>query len=252
MKLIKAFFCNVGIISENKSEDMCAFRVSSPKQIFEQILPHFDKYPLITQKHADYLLFKKIVKIMLKKEHLTAEGLQEIVNIRASLNLGLSDVLKVAFPNTIPILRPKVTNQVIPHPQWVAGFVTGEGCFFVKITKGRNIAGVGVQILFQVSQHIRDTEILKNFISFFNCGQYVEIQNKEWGYYQCTKFTDNFKIIRSFFIKYPILGIKFKDFEDWVKVGEMINNKEHLTAKGASKIMQIKSGMNTGRILEKD
>ena len=31
-----------------------------------------------------------------------------------------------------------------------------------------------------------------------------------------------------------------------------MNNKEHLTAKGASKIMQIKSGMNTGRILDKD
>ena len=61
----------------------------------------------------------------------------------------------------------------------MAGFVTGEGCFFVKITKGRNIAGVGVQILFQVSQHIRDTEVLKNFISFFNCGQYVQIQNKK-------------------------------------------------------------------------
>lgn len=36
---------------------MCAFRVSSPKQILEKILPHFDKYNLITKKLADYLLF---------------------------------------------------------------------------------------------------------------------------------------------------------------------------------------------------
>lgn len=158
---------------------MCAFRVSSPKQILEHILPHFDKYPLITKKHADYLLFKKIVMMMLKKEHLTAEGLQEIVNTKASLNLGLSDSLKLAFPNTIPVLRPIVTNKKIPHFQWVAGFVTGEGCFFIKITKGRNKAGVGVQILFQLTQHIRDTELLKNFISFFNCGQFLQPLNKE-------------------------------------------------------------------------
>lgn len=117
LKLIKAYFGNAGIISESKSEDMCAFRVTSPKQILEQILPHFDKYPLITKKRADYLLFKKIVELMLNQEHLKENGLQEIVNIRASLNLGLSDVLKAAFPNTIPILRPIVTKQEIPHPQ---------------------------------------------------------------------------------------------------------------------------------------
>jgi hypothetical protein len=37
----------------------------------------------------------------------------------------------------------------------MAGFITGEGCFFIKITKGRNKAGVGVSLGFQVSQHIR-------------------------------------------------------------------------------------------------
>lgn len=247
LKSIKTYFGNVGIISENNKEDMCAFRVSSPKQILEHILPHFDKYPLISQKRADYILFKRIVELMLNKEHLKKEGLQEIVNIRASLNLGLSDVLKAAFPNTIPVLRPIVTNQEIPDPQWVSGFVTGEGCFFVKIIKGRNTAGVGVQILFQVTQHVRDTELLKNLKSFFNCGQYVQISNKEWGYFQCTNFLYNYKTIKPFFDKYPIRGVKFNDFEDWSKVGEMIENKEHLTPEGASKIIKIKSGMNAGR-----
>lgn len=249
LEAIKTYF-NAGIISENKSEDMCAFRVSSPKQILEHILPHFDEYPLITQKSADFLLFKTIVQMMLNKEHLNEEGLQEIVNIRASLNLGLSNVLKSAFPDTIPVSRPLVTNQLynkIPHPQWVAGFVTGEGCFFIKITKGRNTAGAGVQILFQVTQHVRDTELLKDFMSFFNCGQYVQISNKEWGYFQCTKFLDNFEKIIPFFNKYPIRGVKSKDFQYWVKVGEMIKNKEHLTSAGVSKIIEIKSAMNTGK-----
>lgn len=52
LKLIKAYFGNTGIISE--SELMCAFRVSSPKQILEQVINHFDKYPLISKKYADY------------------------------------------------------------------------------------------------------------------------------------------------------------------------------------------------------
>lgn len=164
----------------------------------------------------------------------------------------MSDKLKLAFPNTIPVLRPIVPNKEIPHSQWVAGFVTGEGCIFIKITKGRNNSGVGVQILFQVAQHIRDEELLKKFISFFNCGQYVQPLNKEWGYFQCTKFIDNFEKIVPFFNSYLIRGIKSKDFSDWVKVGEMINKKEHLTSEGVLKIIQIKSGMNTGRLFNED
>lgn len=50
-------------------------------------------------------------------KHLTEEGLQEIINNKASLNLGLSDRLKVAFPNTTPVPRPLFDNLEVLHPQ---------------------------------------------------------------------------------------------------------------------------------------
>jgi hypothetical protein len=49
------------------------------------------------------------------------------------------------------------------------------------------------------------------------------------------------------FNKYPILGVKSKDFEDWCKVAELMKEKKHLTEEGLSKIRIIKSGMNRGR-----
>jgi hypothetical protein len=61
----------------------------------------------------------------------------------------------------------------------MAGFITGEGCFFIKVNKSRNKAGVGVQLVFQVSQHIRDQELLKSFVSYFNCGQYINSLQKK-------------------------------------------------------------------------
>lgn len=70
-----------------------------------------EKYPLITQKLVDYQLFKCVVDLMNRKEHLTPAGLQEIVNLKASINRGLSDTLKSAFPNTKPVVRPVVVNQ---------------------------------------------------------------------------------------------------------------------------------------------
>ncbi|HLT42013.1 MAG TPA: hypothetical protein VKZ95_04850 [Sphingobacteriaceae bacterium] len=63
-------------------------------------------------------------------------GLQEIVNLRASINNGLSDELKAAFPNTNPVPRPEVVHQVIKDPNWLAGFTAGEGCFFIDSSEG--------------------------------------------------------------------------------------------------------------------
>lgn len=92
--------------------------------------------------------------------------------------------------------------------------------------------------------------LLKSFIEFFKCGYHSKHSSVEWGYFQCTKFSDIYNIIIPFFNQYPIRGVKHKDFLDWVKVAEIFNKGEHLTKKGADKIISIKAGMNTGRKFE--
>lgn len=88
---LKDFFCeNIGKIVISK--DTCTYRVDKLNDIFEVIIPHFDKYPLVTQKLADYILFKEIVNLMKNKEHLTLDGLKKILSLKASLNLGLSSL----------------------------------------------------------------------------------------------------------------------------------------------------------------
>jgi hypothetical protein len=91
------------------------FKVSSMSQIIEVIIPHFERYPLITQKLADYLIFKKIVDKIRLKEHLTKEGVREIVGLKANLNKGLSDELKAAFPDITPYSRNDISSS-IPDP----------------------------------------------------------------------------------------------------------------------------------------
>lgn len=51
------------------------------------------------------------------KDHLTLEGLQKIVNIRATLNFGLSKELLLTSLETIPVSRPSIKNCKIPHSQ---------------------------------------------------------------------------------------------------------------------------------------
>nr|YP_009072375.1 LAGLIDADG endonuclease [Sclerotinia borealis]AIJ56806.1 LAGLIDADG endonuclease [Sclerotinia borealis] len=126
LKQIQAYFGGIGSIVK-QGEDVYAYRVSYLKEILSHILPHFYKFPLITKKQGDYLLWREVVLKMEAKEHLNMDGLQAIVNIRASINLGLSEELKTAFPYTVVVPRPIIENKnrAIPHPEWVAGFATG-------------------------------------------------------------------------------------------------------------------------------
>lgn len=92
LNYIQSFF-QVGNISIRKSGGSAHYYVRGIKDLTNAIIPHFDKYPLLTQKHAYFLLFKSIIELMNEKEHLTSEGLLKIVNIKAALNLGLSEAL---------------------------------------------------------------------------------------------------------------------------------------------------------------
>lgn len=111
---IKNYFGGIGSIYTTSKDSK--FTVRSLDDILKIIL-HFDNYPLITKKKGDFILFKEIILKIVEGEHLSAKGLQEIVNIRSTMNLGLSDSLKTIFPNTVPVTRPLVENITIPHPE---------------------------------------------------------------------------------------------------------------------------------------
>jgi hypothetical protein len=57
LELIKCHLGNVGNIYK-QSKDSIQYRIDSLREIYNVLIPHFDKYPLITQKKADFLLFK--------------------------------------------------------------------------------------------------------------------------------------------------------------------------------------------------
>ena len=246
LKLIQAYFGGVGRIGKERNN--CRdFTIGSLDQILTKVIPHFDKYSLKTQKYADYLLFKEVVMMMQRREHLTIDGLQKIINIRASINKGLSPLLKEAFPNTVAISRPLLPlDNTKLHPQWVAGFTSGDGCFKVSIRESKLCkAGSRVILVFLLTQHNRDEFLLKSMVNFFGCGQ--TFNYKDYVEFRCQSFKKNYENILPFFNKYLILGMKAQDFRDWVKVAEMIQTKVHLTKEGMDKIRKIRVGMNKGR-----
>lgn len=245
LDLIQSFFGGVGSITY-ASKDTLHYRIASLHDLIHVVLPHFDKYPLNSQKRADYLLFKKIVLLIKNKEHLTIEGIQKIVNIRASINLGSSENLNEAFPNTVPVERPIIEDITINDPYWFAGFASGEACFTVNIYKSKTKLGEAVQLKFDLAQHSRDSKLLTRLQNWLGFGS-VNRHSQNAVMFTTTKFTDFTEYLIPFFDKYQIIGVKYKDYQDLKKVAQLMEKKAHLTIEGLEKIRIIKAKMNRGR-----
>jgi len=224
------------------------YHVSSKEDIMKKIIPHFNKYPLITNKQCDFLLFEKILKIMDKNEHYSKDGLMNIINLRASLNLGLSTKLKTFFKDDIKIIkRPEIIMPINIDYNWLAGFFSGEGCFFIEISKlraPRLINSVGLRVF--LGQHIRDKLLIDMLINMLGCGS-VKYSTKNFAMYSVNNFNDIYYKIIPLFNQYKIEGEKLLDFKDFCVVAELINKKAHLTLEGLEEIKSIKSRMNLGR-----
>lgn len=249
LRKIQSFF-GVGIISERPCRNAVAYSIQSFRDISNIIIPHFDKYPLITKKQADYILFKEAITLLESKVQSNIEGFYKIINIKAAMNLGLSDSLKNQFPDVFPVSRPIIKFDGIPSPNWLAGFTDGEGCFYVNTKKAKTLTGYQIIMSFSISQHARDEELLTKFIDYLGCGNIEKVSTRSNSItFVVYKFDSIKNKIIPFFEKYPLQGIKHLDCLDFCKIASIVENKSHLTVEGVKKIKSLKSGMNRGRII---
>jgi hypothetical protein len=82
----------------------------------------------------------------------------EIVNIKASMNKGISfqpSLVKSHFAQINPVPRETVETIKISDPHWIAGFVSGEGNFDAGIRKATVTPhrGERVYLRFRLTQH---------------------------------------------------------------------------------------------------
>jgi len=213
------------------------------------VLDHFDQFPLISKKFVDYFLFKQAYLLLANQEHLTPEGFRQIISIKASINNGLSEVLKEAFPDIKPAPTVKRENISIYNPQWLAGFTSGEGSFGVKIRNPIGNSQAVIELIFQIKQHVRDEQLIACIAEYLECGKIYK-HSMNAVVYRVSKRSNLTEKIIPFFTKYPILGIKALDFKDFCLIAELTNNKAHYTEEGLAHIINIKANMNTGRIFE--
>ena len=245
--ILQQYLGGIGSIHSALNRDIVNYSIDSIKDLNKLII-HLEKYPLLTQKAADFLLFKKAVELVNDKAHVTVEGLEKLVNIKASMNLGLSDTLKSEFAGYIPVERPVINyDNVILDPHWISGFISAEGNFDVRIPSTNSKLGYRVQLRFRISQHSRDFILMQKIVEYLGSGKIYKYAGKSAVSLAIVDFKDITDIIIPFLNENPIIGIKLYDYLDWCKIHNLMINRYHLTVEGINSIRKIKSGMNTNR-----
>ena len=85
LDLIKKYF-GCGFIRRDWSDKTVKFEIRDHKDLIQKIIPHFEKFPLISAKQNDFLVFKKICEIVSAQEHLTKQGFIDVINLAYEMN----------------------------------------------------------------------------------------------------------------------------------------------------------------------
>jgi hypothetical protein len=132
-------------------------------------------------------------------------------------------------------------------PQWVVGFVDGEGCFSVSIHRNpyvRRTRGWQIHPVFHVYQHLSHRAVLEELIRFFSCGR---IRPKgpasNVATYAVDSLRDVEKWIVPFFESHPLV-VKGADFRAFAEIVRSMRRKEHLEPFGFERLVRLAYGMN--------
>ena len=65
---------------------MMKYEVRNLSNLCDIIIPHFEKYPLLTQKESDFNNFKNICLMMRSNQHRNEQGLKKIIDLACDMN----------------------------------------------------------------------------------------------------------------------------------------------------------------------
>jgi hypothetical protein len=138
-------------------------------------------------------------------------------------------------------------QERILTPEYLAGFIDGEGCFSVSIHPNPNSKfGWIIDPDFTINQHKQSHGFLKRIQKFLGCGKIYEKSPDKSNVLTFTVYsrrTISEKIL-PFIDKHPLLSSKQNDYKLFREIVIRMQNKEHHNIKGFHTIVKLAFKMN--------
>lgn len=131
------------------------------------------------------------------------------------------------------------------NPHYVAGFIDGEGCFWVGVYRDEGMRNkISVQAQFEIELRVDDKKILERIQKTLNCGRLYDCNYERYGWYPHVKFkiaklNDIAEKLIPFLEKCPLQAKKAETFRYFKQAIKLKVNKKHLTARGVKRAFEI-------------
>ena len=121
----------IGSITVDTKNSAAVYRVRNKKHIVEHIIPLFDTYFLLTQKHFKYIIFKKALLISTNSNLSFEEKNIMITRLKKLQSLVPKNYKSPAWVYNETFLSSKEVAEKIINKFWLIGFVEAEGSFYL-------------------------------------------------------------------------------------------------------------------------
>lgn len=133
---------------------------------------------------------------------------------------------------------------------YVCGFVDGEGCFTIIISKHKQKKlGLDARLHFEIELRDDDEEILQSIQETLECGHIYHLNYEKYGWHphvelKVSSIKDIQHKLIPFFKKNVLRGKKRHSFELFTQAAEIFYSKRHLTQEGINELYEIRKKMN--------
>jgi hypothetical protein len=84
--LLRSIF-GIGTV-RGRGDGVFYYEVTRPTELEARVFPFFERFPLRTSKQSDLATFREITRLVQSDRHLCADGIGEILVLRAPMNRG--------------------------------------------------------------------------------------------------------------------------------------------------------------------
>ena len=139
------------------------------------------------------------------------------------------------------------------NPNYVVGFVDGEGCFCISLNKNGNRLPE-VRLIFEIELRGDDEAILREIQTVLGCGNIYRLEYARYAKWhphvklKVSNFSDISQKIIPFFQRYPLQAKKRLQFVKFCLAADMIKLKQHLTPEGIEEIRALKHKDSLGAL----
>lgn len=196
----------VGSIIITKNDSMAIYKVRKQEHLINNIIPIFNKHPLLTHKYHKYFFFKEALQISNRSDLSMEEKDRLILELKLQSEKPLSDRISTAWNTTRHDLKSKEDATKVMHKFWLVGFTEAEGSFYIVKKDSNRLVHC-----FEITQK-HDLIVLTAIALIFD----LKVTKKKTYLTVVTVKQKAIKVIIDFFFK-TMKGMKSLEYRLWAR-----------------------------------